>query len=130
MSALREEYAEIFGGTDRRFIAVADRFPFRYLAEEWDLSYIAAFSGCSSNTEASLATVNALVDAVKENGLPAVFVIELSDGRCASAVARETGCGILTLESGHNVTKADFDSGVTLLELMERNLAALKTVLE
>ena len=130
VSALREEYAAFFGGTERRFIAVADRFPFRYLAEEWDLSYIAAFSGCSSNTEASLATVNALVDAVKENGLPAVFVIELSDGRCASAVARETGCGILTLESGHNVTKEDFDSGVTLLELMERNLAALKTVLE
>ncbi len=129
ISALEAEYAAFFASTDKRFIAVADRFPFRYLAEEWDLDYVAAFSGCSSNVEASLATVNALVDAVKTHHLPAVLIIEFSDGRCASAVSRETGCAVLTLESGHNVTRGDFDSGVTLLDLMARNLGTLKTAL-
>ncbi len=123
-------YAALFRETDNRFIAVADRFPFLYLAEEWGLDYLAAFSGCTSNTEAPLSTVSALVDAVRTRKLPAVYVIELSDRRCAEAVARETGCAILTLQSGHNVTREEFDAGVTLLDRMRQNLEALKAVLK
>lgn len=127
---LEQEYAALFASTDKRLIAVADRFPFRYLAEEWGLDYVAAFSGCTSNVEASLATVSALVEAVEMNGLPCVMKIELSDGRCAEAVARETGCAVLELQSGHNVTRAEFDAGVTLTGLMRRNLETLRTALE
>ena len=125
LDGLEQEYAALFASTDKRLIAVADRFPFRYLAEEWGLECVAAFSGCSSNVEASLSTVNALVETVRKNGLPGVFKIEMSDGRCADAVARETGCAVWTLQSGHNVTKEEFDAGVTLTELMRRNLTVL-----
>lgn len=130
LNGLEEEYAAFFSSTDRRLIAVADRFPFRYLAEEWGLEYVAAFSGCSSNVEASLATVNALVDTVRRNALPCVFKIELSDGRCADAVAGETGCDVLTLQSGHNVTRVEFAAGKTLTDLMRENLGALRTALQ
>ena len=130
LNALEAEYAALFASTDRRLVAVADRFPFRYLAEEWELDCVAAFSGCSSNVEASLSTVNALVETVRKNGLPCVFKIELSDGRCADAVARETGCAVLTLQSGHNVTKEQFAAGVRLTDLMRENLDALRTALE
>ena len=130
LDGLEGEYASFFASTDKRLIAVADRFPFRYLAEEWDLDYVAAFSGCTSNVEASLATVNALVDTVRRNALPCVFKIELSDGRCADAVAGETGCDVLTLQSGHNVTRAEFAAGKTLTDLMRENLGALRTALQ
>ena len=130
LNGLEQEYAAFFASTDKRFIAVADRFPFRYFAEEWGLDYVAAFNGCTSNVEASLATIGALVDAVEKNGLPCVMKIELSDGRCAEAVARETGCDVLELQSGHNVTRAEFDAGVTLIGLMRRNLDVLRTALK
>ena len=129
LDGLEGEYAAFFASTDKRLVAVADRFPFRYLAEEWGLEYVAAFSGCSSNVEASLSTVNALVETVRLNALPCVFKIELSDGRCADAVARETGCAVLTLQSGHNVTRAEFAAGVTLTDLMRENLDALREAL-
>ena len=130
LDELEQEYASFFASTDKRLIAVADRFPFRYFAEEWGLDYVAAFSGCTSNVEASLATIGALVDAVEKNGLPCVMKIELSDGRCAEAVARETGCEVLELQSGHNVTRAEFEAGVTLTDLMRRNLDVLRTALK
>ena len=129
LDGLEGAYAALFAGTDKRMIAVADRFPFRYLAEEWGIEYVAAFSGCTSNTEASLATISALVEAVRANGLPCVIKIELSDGRCAEAVARETGCAVYELQSGHNVTRAEFEAGVTLADLMRRNLETLRKAL-
>ena len=126
---LEAEYRAVVDGAARRTMVVADRFPFLYLAKEMGLEYYAAFSGCSSNVEASLATVNFLVNKVKEEGIPAVFIIEFSDGKCAEAVARETGCRILTLYSGHNVTPEEFSAGITYFDLLRRNLDALKTAL-
>ena len=127
--ALADEYRAVIGDAARRLIVVADRFPYAYLAEEMGLDYCAAFSGCTSNVEASLATVNFLVEKVKSEGIPAVLILELSDGRCADAVSRETGCGIMTFYSGHNVSPEDFAAGVTYLDLAARNLAVLKEVL-
>lgn len=129
LAGLRMKYEEMFASAGRKTVVVADRFPFRYLAEEWGLDYYAAFAGCSSAVEPSLATVNFLIEKVKNERIPAVFIIEFSDGKTAGAVAAETGCEVLTLHSAHNVTQEDFDAGVTWLELMERNLEALRTAL-
>lgn len=123
---LGTEYAEMMKSSVRNTIVVADRFPFRYLAEECGFDYFAAFSGCSSATEPTLATVNFLIDKVKEGKIPYIYVIEFSDCKTADAVTAETGAGILTLQSGHSVTKEQFDSGVTFAELMRDNLEALK----
>lgn len=127
--ALKDEMADMIAHAERNTIVVADRFPFLYLAKECGLDYYAAFSGCTSATEPSLATVNFLIEKVKSEDIPAVFVIEFSDGKTAKAVASETGCEILTLHSAHNVSKEDFDGGVTYLDIMRRNLDALKTAL-
>ncbi|MBR4896004.1 MAG: zinc ABC transporter substrate-binding protein [Clostridia bacterium] len=126
---IRAAYRETVDGAARRTLVFADRFPFLYLVKELGLDYYAAFSGCSSNVEASLATIHFLVTKVQDEGIPAVFIIELSDGKCAEAVARETGCAVLTLYSGHNVTPAEFEAGISYFDLLRRNLEALKTAL-
>ena len=126
---LEGEYRKMIGESKRKTVVFADRFPFLYLAEEMGLAHTAAFSGCSSNVEASLATIYTLIQTVEAEEIPAIFIIEFSDGKCAEAVAAETGCEILTLQSAHNVTAADFEAGVTLLELMRQNLEALKIAL-
>lgn len=123
------EIREIVDTAARKTVVFADRFPFRYFTEEYGLSYSAAFSGCSSAVEPSLSTVNFLMEQVKANDIPAVFVIEFSDGTTADAIARETGCEVLEFHSAHNVSKADFEAGVTYADIMRKNAENLKIAL-
>lgn len=129
LKALDLQYWEIVSQAERKTIVVADRFPFLYLADEYGLEWHGAFSGCSSDTEPALSTINDLIETVQSEEIPAVFIIEFSDGRTAGAVAYETGCEILTLQSAHNVTRADFKAGVTYLDLMRDNLEVLRAAL-
>ena len=113
----------------RKTIVFADRFPLTYFANEYNLNYYAAFKGCSEETEPSAATVSFIINKVKKEKIPVVFKIELSNGKMAKTVSEETGAKILEFNSCHNITKKQFDSGVTYLELMKNNLSALKEAL-
>ncbi len=106
-------------------IVVADRFPFRYFADEFGLKYAAAFSGCSEQTEASAKTISFLINEVKQDKVKKIYKIELSNGKIAETVSKDTGAEVLELHSAHNVTADDFSKGVTYADLMKRNLAAL-----
>ena len=106
-------------------IVVADRFPFRYFADEFGLKYAAAFSGCSEQTEASAKTISFLINKVKQDKVKKIYKIELSNGKIAETVSKDTGAEVLELHSAHNVTADDFSKGVTYVDLMKRNLAAL-----
>ena len=106
-------------------IVVADRFPFRYFADEFGLKYAAAFSGCSEQTEASAKTISFLINKVKQDKVKKIYKIELSNGKIAETVSKDTGAEVLELHSAHNVTTEDFSKGVTYVDLMKRNLLAL-----
>ena len=106
-------------------IVVADRFPFRYFADEFGLKYAAAFSGCSEQTEASAKTISFLINKVKQDKVKKIYKIELSNGKIAETVSKDTGAEVLELHSAHNVTANDFSKGVTYVDLVKRNLAAL-----
>ena len=106
-------------------IVVADRFPFRYFADEFGLKYAAAFSGCSEQTEASAKTISFLINKVKQDKVKKIYKIELSNGKIAETVSKDTGAEVLELHSAHNVTVDDFSKGVTYVDLMKRNLLAL-----
>ena len=106
-------------------IVVADRFPFRYFADEFGLKYAAAFSGCSEQTEASAKTISFLINKVKQDKVKKIYKIELSNGKIAETVSKDTGAEVLELHSAHNVTAEDFSKGVTYVDLMKRNLAVL-----
>ena len=106
-------------------IVVSDRFPFRYFADEFGLKYAAAFSGCSEQTEASAKTISFLINKVKQDKVKKIYKIELSNGKIAETVSKDTGAEVLELHSAHNVTADDFSKGVTYVDLMKRNLLAL-----
>ena len=129
LEAIDAEIETCVNTAKRRTVIFADRFPFRYFTERYSLEYYAAFSGCTSNTEPTLATLNFLIEKVREENIPAVLTIELSDKKCAETVAKETGCDILQLNSAHNVTEEEFESGITYADLMRENLEVLKIVL-
>ena len=119
-------FREVSANRKRNMIVMGDKFPFRYLADEYQLDYRAAFSGCSSDTEPSAKTIAYLIDKVKEEQIPAVYYLELSSHRVAEIIGEETGAEPLLLHSCHNVTRAQFDAGVTYVQLMRRNIENLR----
>ncbi len=113
----------------RRSLVVADRFPFVYLFHDYKIDYIAAFSGCSTEVNASFETQVTLIEAVREMGLPYVITTEGGQKEPAEAVAGETGCGILQLDSLQSVKRSDIENGVTYYDIMRQNLSVLKEAL-
>ena len=91
--------------------------------------YYAAFPGCASETEPSAATVARLIDLVREEQVPVVYQIELSNGNIARSIADSSGAKVETFYTCHNITRDDFNAGETYLSLMERNVNSLKEAL-
>jgi zinc transport system substrate-binding protein len=130
LAALGGEFKDIISGGKRNVVVFGDRFPFRYFADEYGLEYFAAFPGCSTETEASAATVAFLIDKVKAERIPVVFYIEFSDEKIADAISESTGAATMLLHSCHNVTREDFERGVGYLELMSANAENLRKALD
>jgi zinc transport system substrate-binding protein len=129
LEALDADYRQTIDTAERRTLVFGDRFPFRYLAFEYGLTCYAAFPGCSSATEPNASTIAALIDIVNQQHLPVVLYVELSNPAIADSIAAETSTQALLLNSCHNVTKKEFDSGATYLSLMRQNLEVLELAL-
>ena len=132
LSDLDELFEETVSSAKRSVLVFADRYPFRYLAHDYGLTCYAAFSGCSAESEASFATILALVRHVEENALPYVMVLENSTQGIAKQVIDNTKSkdqGILVLNSLQSVTREDIENRATYLGLMKEDLAVLKTAL-
>ena len=132
VGALDKEYRRVAEEAPVKTLLFGDRFPFRYLTDDYGISYFAAFSGCSAETEASFETVSFLAGKVNELGLKSIMIIDSSDGRVAETIRRSTKTGdqsILTLDSLQSVSDKDIRSGITYLSVMEKNLEVLKEAL-
>lgn len=129
LKKIDNEIKDIVNNAVRKEIVFADRFPFRYFADEYNLDYRAAFPGCSSDTEASFKTITYLVDYVKFNKIPVVFYLELSSQNLANTLVEETGAKKLEFQSAHNLTKNDFENNITYIDIMKRNIKNLKEAL-
>ena len=132
LSALDEEYQETVDNAKQKTLVFADRFPFRYLVDDYGLSYYAAFSGCSAESEASFKTVTFLAGKVDELGVKSVLTMEKSDDRIAQTVIENTKAKdqkILQLNSMQSITSEEIADGATYLSVMEDNLNVLKEAL-
>ncbi len=133
LSALDAEYQAAADQAEFSTLLFGDRFPFRYLTDDYGLKYYAAFSGCSAEAEASFETITFLSQKMDELSLPAVMTIEGTDHRLAETIIQNTQSGdqeILTLNSMQSTTAKDIQNGMTYLGIMEENLAVLKKALQ
>jgi zinc transport system substrate-binding protein len=132
IKALDGRYSAMVSEKQSPRLAVADRFPFVYLTEDYGISYEAAFEGCSADAEAGFDTVLRLADRMNEWSLSALVICEGGDGRLADTVAKQTGREIrtVTLHSMQSVSGEEISSGATYLGIMENNLGALSGALE
>lgn len=132
LSALDAEYSSTVQSAQRHTLIFGDRFPFRYMTDDYGLDYYAAFNGCSAETEASFETIAFLSGKLDELNIPVILVIENSDQSVAQAVVDNTASRnqrILTLNSLQSVTDKDIQSGVTYLSVMQDNLEVLREAL-
>ncbi len=129
LAELDAEFRDVVDNAGRRLVVFGDRFPFRYFADEYGLNYYAAFPGCASDTEPSAATMAFLINKVKEEEIPAVLKMELSNENIANAIAEATGTEVRTFYSCHNLTAEEFEDGETYLSMMQKNVETLKEVL-
>ena len=132
LAALDAAYAEAVDSAAHKTLLFGDRFPFRYLTDDYGLAYYAAFAGCSAETEASFETVIFLAKKTDELQLPAVLTIEGKDHRIAETIIGSTADKnqkLLTLNSMQGTTANDIEQGATYLKIMEDNLAVLKEAL-
>lgn len=133
LAALDAEYTEAVAAAPKDTLLFGDRFPFRYLTDDYGLDYYAAFSGCSAETEASFETIIFLAEKVDSLGLGAVLTIENSDQKIAKTIVSGTKTKdqkILSMDSMQSVTAADAGSGPDYLERMRGNLEVLKEALQ
>ena len=131
LSALDAQYQDAIANAAKDTIVVCDRFPFRYLVEDYGIQYYAAFPGCSAETGASFETVVFLSDKIKELNLNALLITEGSDGRLAQTVAQNAGNAampVLTLNSMQSVS-AEQAKQLDYLSVMTENLAVLQLAL-
>ena len=132
LSALDAEYRKAVSAGTYRTLLFGDRFPFRYLVDDYGLSYYAAFAGCSAESEASFETVSFLARKVDEGKLPCVLTIEGKNHKIAETIVQNTAGKnqkILTMDSMQSTTSQDVAGGTTYLSLMEKNLDVLKEAL-
>ncbi len=129
LNALDEEYRTVIESSARKTVLFADRFPFRYLTEDYGLTYYAAFAGCSSESEASFETMAFLIDKTKELSLPVVLTIDGSDGSLAETVCESTGSETAVLDSCQSVSSADIARGASYINIMKSNLEVLREAL-
>lgn len=128
LQALDLEYQSMRENAVQTTILVGDRFPFLYLAEDYDIHYFAAYSGCSADVEASVNTVTFLADKLKEYNLSVIYVVDNGTDSLADTIAESADRSpkILHLFSMQSVTKQDIEAGCSYLSYMEENLQNLK----
>lgn len=132
LDTLDKQYANTIQNAKYKAILFGDRFPFRYMADDYDLKYYAAFAGCSAETMAGFETVTFLAKKADELRLPVILTIENSDGRIAEAVKSNTtkkNQKILAMNSLQSVTKEQLADGITYLQVMQENLSVLSEAL-
>lgn len=133
LNELDNKYAETVSNASVKTILFGDRFPFRYLVNDYGLDYYAAFVGCSAETEASFETISFLANKVDELGLKTVLTIEGSDNKIAETIintSKSKDAQILQMNSLQSATSKDIENGTTYLSVMENNMEVLKNAVK
>ncbi len=132
LDSLDKEYEATVSTASTKTVLFGDRFPFRYMVDDYGIDYYAAFVGCSAESEASFETIKFLADKTDELGLKVILQIESADGKIAQTIKDTTASKdqqILTMDSMQSVTVKDVADGATYLGIMQSNLEVLEQAL-
>ncbi len=121
LAALDTELRDIVAAGKRDTLVFGGQFAFHYLTKQYGLSHLSAYDSCTGEAEPSAAAVAAVVDAIRQEGIPVVYYESLTDPKVARAISEETGAEMLLLHSVHNLSKEEYEAGATYLSIMRQN---------
>ncbi|MCX7991855.1 MAG: zinc ABC transporter substrate-binding protein [Proteobacteria bacterium] len=127
---LDKKYIETLKNCKTRYIIHAGHYTFGYLARRYNLGYVSVYKGVSPDEEPTPSTLAKIVQNIKKLNLRYIFYEDFISPKIAEVISKETGVKLLKISGGHNITKEDFENGVSFIYLMERNLDSLKEGLE
>ena len=133
LASLDSRYQDAVANASQKTLLFGDRFPFRYMVDDYGLKYYAAFAGCSAESEASFETISFLAHKIDELGLKNIMTIENSDQKIAKTIrdnTKDKNQEILALDSMQSTTSEDVKNGTTYLSVMENNLDVLKKAMQ
>ena len=133
LEMLDSEYTDAVNSASVKTLLFADRFPFRYMTDDYGIEYYAAFDGCEADTEASFETIAFLSKKVDELSLKNIIKIDGSDGKIAETIKSNTQSkdqNIIELDSMQSVKDSDIEAGTSYISIMEKNLEVLKEALK
>lgn len=129
LNELSDKFLDISTNSKTNILIFGDRFPFYYLAKDYNLECYSAFPGCSEESEPDITTILNLIDIVKKENIPVVFYTDFSNHKIADTICHETGAKLLNLRSCHSITKEEMKNGITYIDLMNKNVQNIKEAL-
>ncbi len=126
LKELDAAFRQVSEESEHKTIYFGGRFAMTYFVREYGFGCVSAYHDCSAESEPSISSVMKMIDEIKESGAKAVFYEELVDPKVARTIAEETGVKLLLLHSAHNVSREEYQNGVTYLDLMWQNVKNLK----
>lgn len=130
LSLLDAAYFEALEMAEHAHIVFAGRFAYGYFVHRYDLHYETVYQNCAANADPSIHDMARVIDYINAHNTKIVFYEELSNASVAKTIAEDTGAQIRMLSTAHNVTKEEFDAGITFYDVMAQNLEVLKEALE
>ena len=129
LHAMDERYKTMIAGSRRTDIVFAGRFAYGYLIFHYGLTYETVYQSCSAEADPSIYDMTRVIDYINEHQVHTIFYEELSSGRVAQTISQDTGASMKVLSTAHNVSKEDFDNGITFLDIMQKNYDVLEEAL-
>lgn len=130
LEKIDSDFRETIKNASKKELIFGDRFPFLYFVHEYGLDYMAAFPGCSEQTEVSSSTLARLADEARKNNIKVILKIELTSDQIARAIADDVGdAKVLEFSAAHNISEDDFEAKITYADLMEKNVKILNEAL-
>lgn len=126
LSELDAAFRQVSEESAHKTIFFGGRFAMTYFVREYGFGCVSAYHDCSAESEPSISSVMKMIDEIRQSGAKAVFYEELVDPKVARTIAEETGVKLLLLHSAHNVSREEYNSGVTYLDIMWNNVENLK----
>lgn len=129
LDKLDVEFEEVISNGKRNILCFGDKFAYMYFIQRYNLEYITAYDGCTTNSEPSVAKILDIEERIKKENIPAIFYESLSEGTVAKSIAKDTNIKALEFSSVHTVSNQDVQNGATYISVMEKNLDSLSKAL-
>ncbi len=116
-------------GSSKKLI-FADRFAFRYLCYDYNISYDAAFLGCSAAIDPSVSQIASLTKSARNSDANTIFYLENSNPAFAKNIAEAVGAETQMLHSAHTVSKNEFENGISFISILNINISKISEALK